>query len=365
MKISILKEPFLEKINFSSHFTSSKISSLIALQGIFIKAQDNIIHFYSTNLNSYYHTSMKVDGKESFTAIIDPKKVGEFLSLLSPGKIDLEVKEKQVVISQNKTKGEFPILTAEEFPVPPKTEGKPQEMKAAFFLDNLPLVLFAASADETRPALSGVNFLTQEDNMTIVATDGFRLSLLRLKKTTDWPSMILPSGFLNEAIHLMKGAKSIKFGYSPREKTVSLHVDEHDLYTRLIEGEYPPFEKVIPASKKTTVTLDKEDFLRGVKLISIFAREFSNIVILNVGKETVEIKPKTDKNGENVAVLEAEVEGEEQKIAFNYRFLLDLLNNLEAKKITIELSKPDSPAVFKSDKNPHFLHIVMPVRIQD
>ncbi len=365
MKTSILKEPFLEKLNFASHFTSAKISSLVALQGIFIKAEKGLIHFYSTNLNSYYHTTMKTDNQSSFVIIIDPKRTGEFLALLEPGKINLEVKEKQIVISQGKTKGEFLVMSAEEFPTPPKTEEKPQEIEAEFFLKNLPLVLFAASTDETRPALSGVNFLTTDQDTSIVATDGFRLSLLRLKKIADFPPMILPSGFLDEVVRLVKGEKTIKFGYSPQEKTVNLRIGEHDLYTRLIEGDYPPFEKVIPTSRKTTVVLDKDEFLRNVKLVSIFAREFSNIIILKTTKDGIEMRPKTDQSRENVTVQEATVDGEEQKIAFNHRFIIDLLNNVEAKKITIELLRADSPAVFKSDKNPNFLHIIMPVRIQE
>ena len=365
MKLTILKEPFLEKLNFASRFASSKISSLVALQGVFIKAGKETIDFYSTNLNSYYHTVLKTEGRNDFAVIIDPKKISEFLSLLSPGKIDFEVKEKQVVISQGKTKGEFPVMSAEEFPLPPKIDGQSQEIPTEFFLKNLPLVLFAASADETRPVLSGINFLMTDSDLSIVATDGFRLSLIRLKKTVDFPSMILPAGFLSEIVHLVKDEKNIKFNYLTQEKTVAFHIGEHDLYTRLIEGDYPPFEKVIPTSHKTTIVLEKDEFLRNIKLISIFAREFSNIVILKTTKEGVEIKPKTDQEGGNITVQEAVVEGEEQKIAFNYRFVLDLLNNLEAKKIIIELLRADAPVVFKSDKNPDFLHIIMPVRIQE
>ncbi len=177
--------------------------------------------------------------------------------------------------------------------------------------------------------------------------------------------MIIPAAFLIQFLQLVKEEKGILFEYLPEEKMVNFQIGEHDLHSRLIEGEYPPFEKVIPQQIATTVIVDKQEFLRNIKLISIFARDFSNIVIFEVGEDNLVIRPKTDKAGGNIAFQDAQVTGEQIKIAFNFKFLLDFLSHLEAEKVIIELVKPDSPAVFKPDKNPNFLHIIMPVRIQE
>ncbi len=366
MKISITKEFFLEKLLIASRFTSSKISSINSLQGVYLKGEKNKLHFYATNLNSYYHSQIKTENTEEFNIVIEPKKITEFLSFLPAGKIELEIAKNQLNVIQDKTRGEFTIFSPEDFPLPPKTKGSPKKIETEVFLKNLPMIIFAASYDETRPVLSGVNFVVDDDQILMVATDGFRLSLLKLKKEGDLPSMIIPVSFLNQLLPLIKGEKEILFDYSPEEKIVKFKTEEHDFYSRLIEGEYPPFERVIPTQIKTTVFIDKQEFLRNIKLISIFARDFSNIVILEIKKDTLTIKPKTDKdNRGNFTSQEAMVKGEEIKIAFNFKFLLDLLSHLEAEKIIIELLRPDAPALFKSDKNPNFLHIIMPVRIQE
>ncbi len=363
MKISVNKDLFLEKLSLSARFTSSRLSSLTIIQGVLIQGEKNKIHFYSTNLSSYCHTTLKVDNKEEFKAIIEPKKIIEFINLLPSGTMELELKEKQLAISLGKTQGVFPLLEAEEFPLPPKIEDE-QKIEANFLVKNLPLVLFSASSDETRPVLTGVNFLTQDEEMMMVATDGFRLSLIKIKKEVPIPSMIIPSSFLAEMSRFFKEG-DVSFGYSKEEKAISFKAGEDDFYSRLIEGEYPPFEKVIPQEKRTTVVLDKEEFLRNVKLISVFARDFSNIVIIDVGKDGVQIKPKIDKESGDVAYLEAKVEGEDQRVAFNYKFLLDLLSHLDSKQVTVELVRSDAPVVFKLENNPNFLHIIMPVRIQE
>ncbi len=365
MKITILKETFLEKINFAWRFTSSKLSSIESLQGVCLKGEKNIIHFYATNLNFYYHTHLKTENISDFTTVIEPKKIAEFLSFLSPGKIDIEIEKNQIIITQGQTRGEFATFSSEDYPFPPKIKSKPKKIAVDLFLKNLPLVIFAASSDETRPVLTGVNFVVDEEKMLIVGTDGFRLSLLKMEKIEGLPSMIVPSNFLNQLLPLAKEKEEILFNFSIEEKTINFQFGDHDLYSRLIEGEYPPFEKVIPTQTVTKVVVDKQEFFRKIKLISVFARELSNVVIFEVKKEVMIIKPKTEKNGGNFTTLEAKVDGDEIKIAFNFKFLLDFLSHLEGEKIIIELIRPDSPTVFKSDKNPNFLHIIMPVRIQE
>ena len=142
-------------------------------------------------------------------------------------------------------------------------------------------------------------------------------------------------------------------------------IDNHTLYSRLIDGDFPPYERVIPVDKKTTIIVNREEMQKKVKLASVFARDFSNIVIIKTGQKEIEITPKTSDGRSNVVYLDAEIEGAEQRIAFNYKFLLDFLNNIKSEKITIELLRSDSPAVFRSEKQPDFIHIIMPVRISE
>lgn len=366
MKIKINKEEFLKELSLANHFTSSRLSSNTALQGILLVGEENKLHFYSTNLNFYYHSILKqqeLDGK--FRVIIEPKKIIEFVSLLRADKINLQIKEKSILISQEKTSGEFAFFSLDEFPMPPKITNKKQKIKIDFFEKYLPLISFATSTDQTRPVLTGINFVSTDEGMELVATDGFRLSLLKIKNNLSLPSMIVPSNFLNEIKSFLGDEKEIEFSYQEDEKVLVFYLDNKEIYTRLIEGEYPPYQKVIPTEKITTIILNPSDFLRNVKLISVFAKETSNIVLIETEKDQIKIYPKTIEKENNFTYQEAQIEGEPIKIAFNFRFLIDFLNHVSSKKIIIELLRHDAPAVFKIEENPNFLHIIMPVRIQD
>lgn len=370
MKLTLIKDDFLRKLILTMRFVSSGISSLSTLQGLLIEIKEEKMHLFSTNLNSYIHTFFPINIKGEKKIIIDPKKISEFISLLPTVDFELEIKENKLIIKSGKTRGVFPLIKIEDFPLPPQLKGKKQVVVKDFFTNSLPLVSFAASNDETRPVLTGVNLLSNEEIIEMVATDGFRLSIMKNKKQVNFPSLIIPADFLNEFLRFIKTDikdknEKIMFGYAKEEKIIVFQIGNTEFYSRLIEGTFPQFEKVIPAEFHTKVTVIKDDLLRGIKLISIFARDYSYIVIFDIRKDGLYLKPKIDNNqDENDVYLESEIKGEEQKIAFNYRFILDLLNHLDSKEIAIEILRPDAPAVFRPSGVEGFMHLIMPVHIE-
>lgn len=365
MKINLKRDQFLEKLQLASHFTSNKLSASQALQNMLLKSEGGKLHIYSTNLSTYFHTKITIKEDYSFQILIDPKKIIEFLTFVAPGAITLEIKEKQITIISEKSKGNFPVSVAPDFPLPPEITEKSHKLDASFLIKNLPFLLFTASRDESRPVLTGINFLNSDNELLMVATDGFRLSLVKEKNAPDIPSMIIPAEFLDEVVKHLKDEKEVSFAYSDKEKLVKFGVGDDEFYSRLIEGEFPPFEKVLLTDSATQVSLDKAEFLRNVKLISIFARDFSNVVVCEFKKDGLHIKPKKEANEENSSFQEMEMKGEDQKVAFNFRYLLDLLNHIEDKNVNMEILRSDAPVAFKLAKNPSFLHIIMPVRIQE
>ena len=365
MIIEIDKDQFLERLILASHFTSDKLTTSIALQGVSVGIKEDSISLYTTNLNVYYQTRLAISGKGEAEFVIEPKRLIEFMQFLQPGKITLDIKDKQTTILQGKTKGNFPTMVVEDFPPPPKMPGKEQKIATSFLTQNLPLILFTASNDDARPVLTGISFSTDEDNLVMVATDGFRLSLVKERSKGIIPSMIVPAEFLQEVLRNINKEKEVGFSYSQEEKTICFYVREHSFYSRLIEGEFPPYERVLPAETKTTAILEKDDLMRNIKLISVFARDFSNVVVCDFRKNELAMRPKKEGNEENTTVQEAQIKGEEMRVAFNFRYLLDFLNHTDSKSITIEMLRPDAPVVFRNEKNNDFLHIIMPVRIQE
>lgn len=364
MKTTLPKDLFLEKLLVASHFISHKLGSE-SLQGVLLKTEKTKLHLYSTNLNAFYHTvldGIKIEEEGEVNA--DIKRIIEFLSLLEGEKVLLESERAQVRLSQDKTVGTFPVFAGEGFPMPPVTAEVGNKIGKDFFLNNLPLILFSASKDEARPALNGVNFADMGDALGIVTTDGFRLSLLKEKKQEGVPSMLIPSGFMSEVLKYVKKGDDVHLSFLEKEKMVLFTVGGDRFFTRLVDGEFPPFERVIPAEKKSTVTVDKNEFLTKIKLVSIFARDASNIVICEFSKRGLVMRPKVDGGGNNSTQLDTVFEGEEMSVAFNYRFIQEFLNTAPEKKVEIELLRPDAPVVFKIAGRSDYIHIIMPVRLQ-
>jgi DNA polymerase-3 subunit beta len=365
MQITTNKEKLLKAITQASRFTSSRVGATAGLQGILFSNNKRKLHVYSTNLNTFFHTVLESKTEEEKKFLLDPHKITEFISLLNEGDVDLLLEKDKVLISQKKTKGTFPFLSHSDFPTPPNVEGEGHVINVKKFEEILSLVLFSASRDLSRPVLSGINFVEKEGDMDVVATDGFRLSLFHMKNELKMKSMLIPADFLLELMRNIKEKKEILMNYLDTEKMVYFKAENDEYYTRLIEGDFPPYERVIPIEKKTTATIDKEDLIRNVKLISVFARDFSSIIICQFKKGELILSPKIEGGIENTTTQEIEFEGEDMKVAFNFKFLLEFLNTVNEDKVIVELLRPDAPVVLKTAKEKEYLHIIMPVRIQE
>lgn len=365
MELLLDREFFSGTLQTAQKFTSDRLSTDAPLQGVFIKVANNKADFFATNLNTYCHISANIKSSGEAKFIIEPKKILEYLQLLESGDLSLTISENSISIEQGKTKGIFPTMPVADFPLPPEIKDKPEKISREFLLKNLPLLLFTASVDESRPVLTGINFTTSENDLILVATDGFRLSLVKEKSRGIFPSMIIPADFLREIVRLIKGRKDIEFVYSEKEQMVRFTIGDIRLSSRLIDGQFPAYERVIPEEKKSTVKLKKDELIRNTKLISIFAREFSNVIVFSFSSKGLVVSPKKEANAENVATQDVIFEGEPMKIAFNFRYILDFLNNTNSNEIEIELLRSDAPVLFRTPDNPSSFHIIMPVRIQD
>ncbi|MBP9691135.1 hypothetical protein KBD81_03590, partial [Candidatus Woesebacteria bacterium] len=226
----------MSQLNTVQKFTSSRLNTAAALQGVYIKTQENAIHFYATDLNTYCHAQFPLITKESMEIIIEPKKVLEFVQFLQNGDIHIDVLDSTIQISQGAAKGVFPIIIAEEFPLPPNLQDEKEDITPGFLLKKLPFLLFTASTDDARPVLTGINFVVSDEELTLVATDGFRLSLVKEKRKGTFSSMIVPAEFLKEVLRQVKETQKVTFTYSDTEQIVRFTVGDISFYSRLITG---------------------------------------------------------------------------------------------------------------------------------
>jgi len=365
MKININRKILIEKLEQCLKFTARRTVNNNLLRGILIKGEGGMLDIYATNLSYFIHTVIEIDTKiEKFQAIVEPTDLIEYLSCTESEKVEIEVGNNTLKISQEKSQGTFPLISGEDFPLPPEVKDEGMAIDVKGLKNNIPLLLLSASKDDSRPVLTSINFIVEGDKLTMVSTDGFRLSVVQEKATMGIRSMLISADFLNSVLQMVKDKNPTVF-YLHEERVVAFQIDKTTLYARLIEGDFPPYEKAIPIDKKTTVSIDKESFLKSVKQMAVFVKKGGGIIIINIKKGTLEISPKNTGKDVNYTVMEGVVDGEDQRVAFNYRFLVDLLTHLEGGRICIEMLRSDTPVLFRDESRKNFFHIIMPVRISE
>ena len=368
MKVLILKDNLTKALSIVGKGLSQK-PQLPILSHILLKAHNNQLEFYSTNLELgiIYSTPAKVE-KDGEVAV-PGKLLTEFISSLFTDKIELESTEKNLSVKTNKTKGSLAIGNPVDFPPFPETSVVNKKLALIKIKDAVLRTVFAASSDEGRPVLTGVKTQIINNKLLLSATDGYRLSKeeVDLEGKADNLEVILPAQSLLETIRIAEvlDAKEIDFLIIENKNQIVFGLPNTKIFTRLIDGEFPNVEKIIPAGFKTKVTIEKDNFMQAVKTTSIFARGSSNIIKIKIEKDGLRLSANTPQLGEEEDFIEAKTDGEEMEIAFNFRFLLDLLNNFPDKEIVFESLGPLNPGVFHpKHEKPAFLHIIMPVRVQ-
>lgn len=299
---------------------------------------------------------------------VPAKLFSELVSSLPPDTVTLEEKEGSLLVVCKGVRATVAALAGAEFPPVGVPAGKKETgIDKEELVRILSLVLFAAATDEGRPLLTGVKVVAADAGATFAATDGYRLSTYRsgakLPKDMD---IVVPARALGEVARVCQEEKEVKEAAlsDAGDGQLVVRVGDTDVVTRKIDGEYPNFEKIIPTKHTTRATLDVAALTKAVKSASIFARDSANIVRLHVAKNQLTISANTPQVGENTVDVDAKTEGEEGDVAFNSRFLLELLAGFPGEELVFEMTGALNPGVFTSPKDPAFTHLIMPVRTQ-
>lgn len=373
MKISVLQENFNNALSHISRFISSK-NQLPLLNNILLSTDNGRLKFSATNLelSINYWIGGKIEQEGSIT--IPPKEISEFISYLSPGKIDISLQENNLLsVSSEKINSSFTTIPATDYPEFPKiNDEKKIELDLSLFLESISQIAFSAAIEDIRPVLTSILCSFTKNSLTLVATDGFRLSLkeINLSKPINIDddqtiTFLIPAKSLLEITKLAKNNQKLVLGPTLDEHQIVFVLDEIEVISRLIEGDYPDYQKIIPENFSTKVFINREDFLQAVKIASVFAKESANVVKLNIKSSTIELSANAPQIGQNKTIVDSKIEGESVEIAFNYKFLVDFLNNCKSPEVTIQLNDSLSPVSFIDQSDPKFLHIIMPVRLQD
>jgi DNA polymerase-3 subunit beta len=368
MQFTILKENLNKALLLVGKAVSGK-PQLPILSHILFKTDKNNLIISATNLELgiIHVTNAKIE-KEGICAI-PGKLLSEFVSSISTDKIEFIQDDKTITLKAGKIKASFATISASDFPPFPSIPTTKKTLPLEKLKNALLRTIFAASVDETRPVLTGVRMQTVSGKVVLTATDGFRLSqeTVNIAEKKEDFEVIIPAASLSEVVRIAQevNEKNVDFSIIENKNQLVFLFPNVTLFSRLIDGNFPAIDKIIPTTFKTKVTVDRELFTQSVKTASLFARGAANIVKIKITKEGLLLSANAPQVGSDEDFIEAVINGEETEVAFNYRFLLDLLAHFPNEDVVFESSGPLTPGVFRSPTTAStFLHLIMPVRVQ-
>jgi DNA polymerase-3 subunit beta len=362
MKLQVTQENLAKALGHVSRVANSR-GTLPILSNVLLKTVDNRLSISATNLDiaitNYIGSKVSKEG-----AITVPARLmQDFVSSLPAGVIDLSLQDNKLHISTDKYQSVINGVSAEDFPVMPAiTDGTQWKVAGKTMKIGLQQVVVAASSDEARPLLTGVYVHSHEGNLFIVATDSYRLAEKRLDTTKHDISLLIPASALQDLLRIL-GDEDADVVVTHDDQQVLFKVGDVELVTRLIEGKYPDYRKLIPKSFASNGSLKRADFVNITKVSSLFARESAGSVTINLEEEAkqVSIRSIASQIGENTATATADVKGD-GVITLNSRYVLDALNALHGDEATISFNGKLEACVISDAKANDYTHVIMPLK---
>lgn len=362
MKLSVTQENLSRALSVVSRIATSR-GSLPILANVLLKTSDNQLFIASTNLDVAISEVIgaKISNEGSIT--VPARLLQDYVSSLPSGTIELKVDGARLEIKTQHHTSTINGAPAEDYPVMPELgTSTTVSMKADVLKQTLQQVLFAASSDDARPVLTGLYLHTHEGRLYAVSTDSYRLAEKRLAKTDQEVSLLLPAQSLQEVLRVLKddgGDVEIQFD----EQQARFVFGSVDFVTRLVDGVYPDYRKLVPERFETSAKLTRADLQEITKVSSLFAREAAGGITMTLSESDgeVSIRSIASQVGENVATARAEVTGD-ATVTLNSRYVIDALSAFEGANVAINLNGKLDPFVLRDPDNDDYLHLIMPVK---
>ncbi len=376
MKFSCIQDTFSKYLNIISRVVSSK-PGLPILNNVYFEASKGKLVMKTTDLELSISTWIGADVEDDGKITLPAKQLSEFVNSVPQEKIDVTVEKQNFNISTSNNSASFNTMSPDDFPNIPSIEKKEKpflQINSADFVLAVNRVAFAAATDDIKPVLTGVK-IEIKDNGTasFVATDGLRLSKqdITIEKGVKNKDFLVPVRALVELSHIVNevgddAGDFVSLFLIEEKNQVMFRVGDIDIISRLIDGEFPEYEQIIPTGYKTKCDIERLEFLNSLKIVNIIARSvLGNKMILQIqSKENrVSLSAVQSDLGKNESKFDCKVEGDDLKIAFSSKLLSDILNHIDSEKIIFECSEAIRPGVFKIDGDNSFIHLVMPMML--
>jgi len=376
MRLSCLQGNLNKGLNIVSRAVATR-STLPITQNILLTAEKSRLKLAATNLEMATTSWVSAKVEEEGTITIPARLLIDFVNSLPDEQVEINLPTDSRIlkIESGSSKAHINGIDSNDFPpIPQVSDGTTYKIGVATLREAIVQVAFGAATDETRPALTGINAEFEGEKLVLAAADGFRLAVHTA--TLDIPgeekmAVIIPARTLSEVSRLLGDQEEpVEITINKQKSQVLFHLEDADLVSQIIQGSFPDYSQVIPQSYSTRAVLDIDEFRKATRMSSIFARDASGIIRLVVtagpkadeGKIT--ISAQADEVGGNVTEVNAKVEGDTAKIAFNVKYLNEVLGVLRQPQVALEVTTTSSPGVIRPVGVDNYVHVIMPMFVQ-
>lgn len=364
MKIKITQSNLNRALALLSRVASTR-TPLPILSNILLSASNKTLELSATNLEvALTHTaSGKIDEEGSVT--VPARLLHDFVAQLPKDlTVELVFEKSKLFISAGSYSSHIQGTNSEDFPaLPTINKGTELTLQSSDLKIALDRTMLAASNDETRPVLGGVYFHTEDGELSIAATDGYRLAESKISKVSADISAIIPSTTLQDVLKIIQDSNSKEITLLFDESQFGITVDESKLVSRLVDGQYPEYQQLIPDNSDVSFEVPRSDLLTAAKLAGLFARESGGSITLKASEadSKVTISSVASQVGDNSSEISGKVTGSGE-VVLNVRYLTDALNCFDGEVVSFRFSGSISPCVLTSASQPGYQHIVMPLK---
>jgi len=376
MKLSCLQENLSRGLGIVGRAVATR-STLPITQNILLASEQSRLKLAATNLEMATTCWVGAKVEQDGAITIPARLLIDFVNSLPNDLIEITLPPNSHTLEFKSGRFQAHIngIDAQDFPpIPEVSDGVTTNIEADAFREGITQVVFAAATEESRPVLTGINTEFEGEQFNLVAADGFRLAVYKTtlnSPVSDKATVIIPARTLNELNRLLGDQEEpVEITINQQKSQTLFHLKNAELVSQLIQGSFPNYSQVIPQSYATRAVVDVKEFLRVIKMSSIFARDASGIIRLFItpgaeltpGKVTV--SAQAEEVGGNVSEIDALVDGEEAKIAFNVKYLSDVLSVLHQAQVALEITTPSSPGVIRPMGVDNYVHVIMPMFVQ-
>jgi len=366
MKLICTQENLIKVLNIAEKIVGRNIN-LPILNNILLETDDGQLKISSTNLEIGLNYWMRGKIEKEGSLSVPAKIITNFVMNLPKKNIELEAKDNTLNLKCENYKAKIKGISAKEFPIIPKIEEEPSIiLQSKEFKNAISQVISTTAVSETRPEITGIFIKTEIDKLTLVATDSYRLAekKIQLKNPVEKSiSVIVPKTTMNELIYIIgESQEPLKIAFSQNQ--ILFNYSNVNLISRLIDGQYPDYQQIIPKSFKIKASVKTDELKNAVKIAGFFTNIQVNSIKLKFDplNSKVEISAEAGEIGTSDSQIKAKIEGESIEIVFNYKYILDALNNILSNQVVLEMNDSSSPVLLKPEDDENYFYIIMPIK---